>query len=690
MAQALFFNKLFTGKYVNDGNIPGEIIDFIMADDGCLYAYNTPWGTLAKGKDREAKARSSKLTYLVLTKKGSDNFDIHFVVELDSVVDGQDPNVTYGGKNPNDLIRATDSATNFVTFKGKKIFSASAPISLQGLNPYGFRSSTSVQFDDEDADLFEKCTKLIKDAITNGSLKEIELCKPEANKPTWIDQFYNEQYKQLYNANPPEMKTRMNKASNQPSAPSNEDTPVPIPEPLKGHQEEHLSHNLIYFGAPGTGKSFKLKVAVEGEEKKDGTITKDKDHGIFVTLNKAGKVDKRLYERVTFYPTYSYAQFVGCYKPVMEETKREKNSESLSPEQLTEELKKSLALAGKNDNSDIDPGAGKIVSILLFGEKYYDSLGKLKPGDRNKILKDAGAKTKADPVYFGHGITMGRIHSERNEETANSTIAYKFVPGPFLRILVRALNNPHNNYCLVIEEINRANAAAVFGDVFQLLDRDSNGVSEYEVAVSEDVKKFLKENGIEKDCLRIPSNMYIWATMNSADQGVFPLDTAFKRRWEFEYIDIDNGEKNASDGQLLPNEWIIAGEKHKYRWNEVRKYINGLLSDNGVNEDKQMGVRFVTVTDAAKEGDPLSVISPETFKSKVLMYLWEDAARMCRQKTFANGIKTFSQLQNEWDNKGIDIFFKKEGQDAKSPMDLMPAKPDEEDKEKVVDSGNGD
>ncbi len=443
----------------------------------------------------------------------------------------------------------------------------------------------------------------------------------------------------------------------------------------------NLPRNLIYFGAPGTGKSYKLKDNVERLE--NHFVDKDKD-------------GKPRYERVTFYPTYSYAQFVGCYKPVMEETKREKNSESLSPEQLTEELKKSLVLAGKNANSDIDPSAGKIVSILLFGEKYYDSLGKLKPGDRNKILKEAGATTKADPVYFGHGITMGKIHSERNDGTIDSTIAYKFVPGPFLRILVRALNNPDNDYCLVIEEINRANAAAVFGDVFQLLDRTSKdsddglvrkGESEYEIAVSEDVKKFLKDNGIEKESLRIPQNMYIWATMNSADQGVFPLDTAFKRRWEFEYVDIDNGEDKGDERKLPPNEWIVEGKKHKYLWNEVRKYINGLLSDNGVNEDKQMGARFVTASKAAEGGKLFSVVSSETFKSKVLMYLWEDAARMCRQKIFANGIKTFSKLQDEWDDKGVYIFLKKDGQDTKLPKDLMPSKPDKENNDEVGKTG---
>ena len=458
--------------------------------------------------------------------------------------------------------------------------------------------------------------------------------------------------------------------------------------------------NLIYFGAPGTGKSFKLNEQVKKR---------------FTVKGKDDKVDER-YERVTFYPTYSYAQFVGCYKPVMEETKSSKKTESLSLEQLTEVLKTMLASAGKTSKKGTDSNSRKMASILLFAEKYYDSLEKLKTNDRKTILKNAGAQTKADPSYIRYGVAVEKMKRERNEETSDSTIAYKFVPGPFLRVLVNALNEipgddgKKKNWCLVIEEINRANAAAVFGDVFQLLDRatkdsDDKRVkkdeSEYDVASSEDIRKYLAEVITSKEAreflavktddsgnwtkcrLRIPSNMYIWATMNSADQGVFPMDTAFKRRWEFEYIGIDNGEDSGGDGQLPPNKWTIEGGKHKYNWNDVRKYINDLLSENGVNEDKLMGARFVTTTDSAKKGEPLSVVSSETFKSKVLMYLWEDAARMCRQKIFANGIKTFSKLQDEWDDNGVDIFVKKDDQDAKLPKDLMPSKPDEENKGEV-------
>lgn len=315
------------------------------------------------------------------------------------------------------------------------------------------------------------------------------------------------------------------------------------------------SRNLIVFGAPGTGKSFEL------EENRKNQFPKN-------------------YERVTFYPTYSYAQFVGTYKPVMK-------------------------------------------PII---------------GNDGKEELDAKGNVKED-------------------------ISYDFVPGPFLRMLVKALNEPEKNWCLIIEEINRANAAAVFGDVFQLLDRGSDGDSEYAIAASEDIKKHLKkkldDNGkskltkltgsqVDSDGdvnLKIPRNMYIWATMNSADQGVFPMDTAFKRRWEFEYIGVDD-EAKESGAKCL--EWTIEG--CNYKWNQVRRVINGLLAVNGVNEDKLMGPYFIQP--ATKEETSITL---GAFSSKVLMYLWEDAGRMIRRKLFGDEINTYSKLVKKWSEGKVGI-----------------------------------
>ena len=137
---------------------------------------------------------------------------------------------------------------------------------------------------------------------------------------------------------------------------------------------------------------------------------------------------------------------------------------------------------------------------------------------------------------------------------ADEKIRYAFVPGPFMRVYVEALKSGRTEnpqpHLLLIEEINRAKVAAVFGDVFQLLDRDDDGVSEYEIQASEDIRKYLasqlKGDPDNYQKIRIPNNMFIWSTMNSADQGVFPMDTAFKRRWNFEYLGINENEEKIS------------------------------------------------------------------------------------------------------------------------------------------------
>jgi len=293
-------------------------------------------------------------------------------------------------------------------------------------------------------------------------------------------------------------------------------------------------HNRIIFGAPGTGKSHSLE------------------------LDRKNNFADDCFERVTFHPNYSYAQFVGTYKPVQDSA------------------------------------------------------------DENQIK-------------------------------------YEYIPGPFMRIYVAAKQNPSQNFLLLIEEINRANVAAVFGDVFQLLDRDENGNSEYPVAASEDIKKYLAKNGIHEDELKIPSNMYIWATMNSADQGVFPMDTAFKRRWEFEYIGIDEKEKEVEkysipickDGKISQN----------VNWNELRKAINNKLITLGINEDKLLGPFFLskTVLDSATNKGMDFV---KLFESKVLMYLFEDAAKMKAKQLFNVDEKKFiySEVCKKFEEIGVKVF----------------------------------
>ena len=246
-------------------------------------------------------------------------------------------------------------------------------------------------------------------------------------------------------------------------------------------------------------------------------------------------------------------------------------------------------------------------------------------------------------------------------------IDYKYVPGPFMRVLVQALRSGLKDevakpYLLVIEEINRAKVAAVFGEVFQLLDRDENGTSDYEINASEDVKQYLSDElggSLESfDKIRIPNNMFIWASMNSADQGVFPMDTAFKRRWSFEYKGIDENEDKVG-GKIV----LGQGEYElEVEWNDLRKAINDVLARTfKINEDKLMGPFFIGEEVFAFDKETGMIKNPEkfkkVFKSKVIMYLFEDAAKQHKHKLFSGcDATTYSAICNKFDEIGIDIF----------------------------------
>lgn len=250
----------------------------------------------------------------------------------------------------------------------------------------------------------------------------------------------------------------------------------------------------------------------------------------------------------------------------------------------------------------------------------------------------------------------------------NDDIRYDFVPGPFMRVYAEALKNARTDnpqpYLLLIEEINRAKVAAVFGDVFQLLDRDDDGISEYEIQASEDIQKYLAKpevlggNPADYKRIRIPNNMFIWATMNSADQGVFPMDTAFKRRWNFEYLGINkNEEKISGTGKIK-----IAGREEPIEWNRLRKAINNKMSSDKfkVNEDKLMGPFFLSTKLIASDETGMIIDTAkfiEAFKSKVIMYLYEDAVKQGKHKFFDGcDSSKYSSVCDAFDEKGMEIF----------------------------------
>lgn len=249
-------------------------------------------------------------------------------------------------------------------------------------------------------------------------------------------------------------------------------------------------------------------------------------------------------------------------------------------------------------------------------------------------------------------------------EDGNS-IQYDFVPGPFMRVYVDAIKSGRElpkAHLLLLEEINRAKVAAVFGDIFQLLDRDDEGVSEYEIQASEDIRRYLaKELGGVPDNykkIKIPNNMFIWATMNSADQGVFPMDTAFKRRWNFEYVGINESEEKIKGiGKI-----VLSGDSEPVEWNTLRKAINEKMAspEFRINEDKLMGPFFLSKKIIASDEhgmivDPAKFI--DAFKSKVIMYLYEDAVKQARHRFF-DGCESskYSSVCDAFDEKGLAIF----------------------------------
>ncbi|TQR11647.1 McrB family protein [Psychrobacillus soli] len=221
-------------------------------------------------------------------------------------------------------------------------------------------------------------------------------------------------------------------------------------------------------------------------------------------------------------------------------------------------------------------------------------------------------------------------------------ITYKFKPGPFTEILAKAFKNPTTSYTLIIEELNRANAASVFGDLFQLLDRDELGGSVYSIE-NEDILKYLRDvNQLsEVNKITIPGNLNIIATMNSADQGVFALDTAFKRRWTFKYLPITFEKWHE---ELLVPYIKVSEQTYKLTVKQFIEILNDFLARNEyleINEDRLIGPYFVTKSQWE------SWVDGEYFQ-KILNYLWDDVARIERSQVFLEGYTQFSQVCNDF------------------------------------------
>ena len=303
------------------------------------------------------------------------------------------------------------------------------------------------------------------------------------------------------------------------------------------------SRQQIFYGAPGTGKSHRIKEQL-----------------------RALNVPKENIFRTTFHPDSDFSTFVGAYKPTM---KRQYRYD------------------------------GKVKA------KYYED--------------DDLAGAKKDEVII------------------DKVIQYDFVPQTFIKAYVRAYQTNENVY-LIIEEINRGNCAQIFGDLFQLLDRDENGVSEYTIKADADIRAYLEDvlgcdsEGIKDGELCLPSNLYIYATMNTSDQSLFPIDSAFKRRWDWEYEPIKY--KNA--------DWVIDINGNQFSWTSFQKEVNNRIFDSTNSEDKMLGDFFVKPYDG--------IITEKLLLNKVLFYLWND---VCKDgdgdifKTEDNKDVKFSDLYGE-------------------------------------------
>lgn len=388
-----------------------------------------------------------------------------------------------------------------------------------------------------------------------------------------------------------------------------------------------MPRQRIFFGAPGTGKSYSLN-----EDAKS------------LVSNKCEHI-----ERVTFHPDYTYANFVGSYKPIMKQS---------DIECLDDDSKKVLSVLNNRTITTQEKydalyesfkSADGLTRLPIILGLYFDDSFETKKEDGTKASKN-------NSVERNHGRAIRKYVQLLSEESYKEKIAYEYVPGPFIRLLVKALQNPADPYVLIVEEINRANVAAVFGDVFQLLDRNNDGESEYSITTTADMRAYLqRELGKDKDVttIKIPSNMFIWATMNSADQGVYPMDTAFKRRWDFSYYGIDDEETKLSDVAIKP-QFTLGQSSKLIAWNSLRKAINDELSTDtyNTNEDKLMGPFFLK-EEAFKDNTSFN----EAFKNKVLMYLFDDVVKQKRRSFFkCENSNRYSSICHAFDLEGIKIF----------------------------------
>lgn len=267
------------------------------------------------------------------------------------------------------------------------------------------------------------------------------------------------------------------------------------------------------------------------------------------------------------------------------------------------------------------PGTGKSHEVKkLTGELSVDNEDRDLPNVFRTTFHPDTDYASFVGCYKPSMQKTGKKHQVDGKDVDDEEIIYEFVPQTFTDAYVYAYKNPTEPTYLVIEEINRGNCAQIFGDLFQLLDR-KNGVSEYRIKSDKDLAKYLYDelgtdaDGIKDGKLRLPANLNILATMNTSDQSLFPIDSAFKRRWEWKYTPIAQGKDKS--GNLM--KWHIEGQEENSWWTFIQG-INEVIDVTTHSEDKKLGFFFCK--------DQGGEIKKETFVNKVIFYLWNDVFKV--------------------------------------------------------------
>ncbi len=247
------------------------------------------------------------------------------------------------------------------------------------------------------------------------------------------------------------------------------------------------------------------------------------------------------------------------------------------------------------------------------------------------------------------GQILPKVHEDKS-------VTYEFNPGPFALALKNAIQAPEKPVALIIEELNRGNAASIFGDIFQLLDRDKTGKSQYSITnvnLQDYLNKCFSDDGYIFDKIYIPSNLYIIATMNTSDQNVFTLDTAFKRRWQFEKLRNKFTDDHKYKGYFIPG-------MPEVTWQKLVEDINTFIVSSAnelSSEDKQLGVYFIDKeTLCEKSENCTDEAKIKKFAYKLFEYLWDDVAKFARQDWFNADIKSLDDLIDAYITKGKKVF----------------------------------